>query len=217
MAFGRDDLGESQTADGHAAHERGEQHGDRDRRGADRELEELEPDDLVDERRDAAAEEEREKHRQGEAASVRRRRGPRARGVLHLRTRRLVRLRALGLLLRGHRCRSSGRPAMPYCAIVPAGDRGGQRLRKVASPMKEDRPGGGPPSRAHFGPLHLHVQVPRVVEAVRDDDGRGDDDERQRHVDRVERGVGHHRACVEVLERREVLEEVEVLVQVHDE
>ncbi len=59
MQRGRDDACEGKAADAHAAHEGAQQYAKRGRRRADDEFEELEPDDLVDERgRPAAGEEE---------------------------------------------------------------------------------------------------------------------------------------------------------------
>ena len=54
------DARQQEAADAHAAHVGGEEHAERDRRRTDDELEELEPDNLVDQRRNAAADEERE-------------------------------------------------------------------------------------------------------------------------------------------------------------
>ena len=51
---------ERDAADAHAAEKRREQHAERDRRRADREAQQLEPDDLVDQRRAAARGEHRE-------------------------------------------------------------------------------------------------------------------------------------------------------------
>ena len=70
MAPRRDDSRQQQAAETHAAHERAEQHADRDRRRSDEELEQLEPDDLVDQRSGAAADEEEEEHRHRIRGSV---------------------------------------------------------------------------------------------------------------------------------------------------
>jgi hypothetical protein len=55
---------EEQAAEAHAAHERPEQHAHRDRRGSDHELEQLEPDDFVDESGTPAADEQQEQRRE---------------------------------------------------------------------------------------------------------------------------------------------------------
>ncbi len=55
-----DQIGQRQAAQAHAAHEGAEQHAERDGRRADHQLQKLEPDDLIDQRRAAASEEEHE-------------------------------------------------------------------------------------------------------------------------------------------------------------
>src|SRR5262249_56972659 len=62
MLIGGDEPRQQQAAETHAAHEGAEQDAERDRRRSDDELKELEPDDLVDQRRAAAAD-EKEKQR----------------------------------------------------------------------------------------------------------------------------------------------------------
>ena len=52
------------AAEAHAAHERAEQHAERDRGRPDHQLQQLEPDDLVDQRRAAAADEQEQDERQ---------------------------------------------------------------------------------------------------------------------------------------------------------
>ena len=56
--------GQHQAAETHSSHERGEEDAERDGGGADDQFQELEPDDLVDKRRDAAAEREQEHERE---------------------------------------------------------------------------------------------------------------------------------------------------------
>jgi hypothetical protein len=63
MLFNPDESRQQQAAEAHASHERTEQHTERDGRGSDHELKELEPDDLVYERGAAAADEEQQQHR----------------------------------------------------------------------------------------------------------------------------------------------------------
>ena len=55
VAPGRNPLRRVEAAEAHAAHERPEQHAKRDRRGSNRQLQELLPDDLVDQRGRTAA------------------------------------------------------------------------------------------------------------------------------------------------------------------
>ena len=56
-------LRQQPAAERHPAHERAQQDGDGDRRGADDELDEIEPDGFVNERRAAAAREQEEEKR----------------------------------------------------------------------------------------------------------------------------------------------------------
>ena len=60
----RDEARQQQAAGAHAAHERPQQHAERNGGRADHQLQELEPDDLVDQRRTAAADEQHEQHGQ---------------------------------------------------------------------------------------------------------------------------------------------------------
>src|SRR5688500_19375792 len=60
MVFRRDESWQQEAAEAHAAHERAEQHTDRHRRGPDEQLQQLEPDDLVDERRATAADKQQQ-------------------------------------------------------------------------------------------------------------------------------------------------------------
>ena len=64
MLAARDVLGEEQAADAHAAHERAEQHAERNGGRSDDEAQELEPDDLIDERGASAADEEQDEKRE---------------------------------------------------------------------------------------------------------------------------------------------------------
>src|SRR5262245_26004477 len=64
-----DDPRQPEAAETHAAHEGAEQNAERDRRRSDYELQQLKPDDLVDER-GAAAADEQQKERRKIAASV---------------------------------------------------------------------------------------------------------------------------------------------------
>jgi hypothetical protein len=54
---------QQQAPEAHAGHEGPEQNAQRDGRGANHELQQLEPDDLVDQRRAAAADEQQEERR----------------------------------------------------------------------------------------------------------------------------------------------------------
>ena len=56
----RYDARQQQAAETHAAHERAEQDADRDRRRSDEELQQLKPDDLVDQRSRTAANEQKQ-------------------------------------------------------------------------------------------------------------------------------------------------------------
>ena len=60
----RDEARQQQAAQAHAAHERPQQHAEGNGGRADHQLQELEPDDLVDQRRTAAADEQHEQHGQ---------------------------------------------------------------------------------------------------------------------------------------------------------
>ena len=55
---------QQQAAEAHATHEDAEENAERDRRGADRELQELEPDDFVYESRAPGSDKEQEERRQ---------------------------------------------------------------------------------------------------------------------------------------------------------
>ncbi|MCK7521321.1 MAG: hypothetical protein MZV64_28395 [Ignavibacteriales bacterium] len=69
MAAGRRDPRIAEAAEAQPAHERAEQDGQGDRRRADHQLEQLEPDHLVDQRGAAAADEQQQEHGK-EAARV---------------------------------------------------------------------------------------------------------------------------------------------------
>ena len=60
----RDEARQQQAAHAHAAHERPQQHAEGNGGRADHQLQELEPDDLVDQGRTAAADEQHEQHGQ---------------------------------------------------------------------------------------------------------------------------------------------------------
>ena len=75
----RDEPRQQQAARAHAAHERPQQHAEGDGGRADHQLQELEPDDLVDQRRTAAADEQHEQH--GQKPARRGRAGRRGRVV----------------------------------------------------------------------------------------------------------------------------------------
>ena len=63
----RNEARQEQAAQAHPAHECSEQHSERNGGRADHELQELKPDDLVDQCRAAAADEQQEEHRQKRA------------------------------------------------------------------------------------------------------------------------------------------------------
>src|SRR5687768_11380758 len=67
MPIATDHPRQQQTAQAHAPHEGAEQNAQRDGRGANDELQELEPDDFVDQGRAAAA--DKEEHKQRETAN----------------------------------------------------------------------------------------------------------------------------------------------------
>ena len=71
MPPARDEARQQQAARAHAAHERAQQHAEGNGGRADHQLQELEPDDLVDQRRTAAADEEDEQHGKKPARSGR--------------------------------------------------------------------------------------------------------------------------------------------------
>src|SRR5205807_801269 len=58
MERSRNEAGEGEAAETHSAHEGAQQHRERNRGRADDQLEQLKPDDLVDERGETAADEE---------------------------------------------------------------------------------------------------------------------------------------------------------------
>src|SRR5262245_63852293 len=64
MLVGADEAREQEAPEAHPAHERAEQHAERDRRRTNHELEELKPDDFVYQGRTAAADEEQQQRRQ---------------------------------------------------------------------------------------------------------------------------------------------------------
>jgi hypothetical protein len=75
MAALGNEAGQSQTAQAHAAHKSAEQQTERNGGGADDKLEQLEPDDLVNQGGATAAEKQEQKQRQEAGRGGRRRRG----------------------------------------------------------------------------------------------------------------------------------------------
>ena len=65
-----DDSRQQQAAQAHAAHERPQQHAQRDGRRADQQLQQLQPHDFVNQRRAAAADEQQEQHGQKPAVRI---------------------------------------------------------------------------------------------------------------------------------------------------
>ena len=63
MRVGGHEARQQQAAEAHPAHERAEQHAHRHRRRSDHELEQLEPDDFVDECGAAAADKQQQERR----------------------------------------------------------------------------------------------------------------------------------------------------------
>ena len=70
----RDDARQGQAPQTHAAHERAEQDAERDRRRSDDQLQQLEPDDFVNQRGAAAADKQQQEH--GQAADARSKKPP---------------------------------------------------------------------------------------------------------------------------------------------
>jgi hypothetical protein len=64
MAVAADQAGQRQATRAHSAHEGSQKHAQRDGGRADDELEQLEPDDFVDQSRASAADEEQDRQRQ---------------------------------------------------------------------------------------------------------------------------------------------------------
>jgi len=58
-----DDARQGDTAQAHPAHEGSQQHGEGNRGGTDHQLQQLEPDDFVDQRSATAADEQRQQQR----------------------------------------------------------------------------------------------------------------------------------------------------------
>src|SRR5262249_12244288 len=81
MLSPRDVLREKEAADAHAAHERAEEYAERYGGRADDETEQLEPDDLVNQRRAATADEQQDEQGQEPVFDRRRRRNRRRAGV----------------------------------------------------------------------------------------------------------------------------------------
>ena len=67
MMPARHSARQPEAAEAHPAHERAEQHADRDGRRTDHELEQLEPDGLVNEGRRSAADKQEQQRREGNA------------------------------------------------------------------------------------------------------------------------------------------------------